>query len=224
LAPHEKAHAVAAFSFELSHCDDPIVYKRMTARLADIDFDLARQVASNVGGTLPDKPTRANHGKTSKGLSQAEYLPKTPTIASRRIAILVADGVDMGVVQGLMAAIKGASALPWIIAPRRGTIYGAGETASKDEGLHADHHFEGQRSTMFDAIIIPSGSRHVNTLASNGRVVHWVREAFGHLKAIGAIGDGQYSFSALSHFTPDIRFSRDIPSENCRASWCPICS
>lgn len=34
LAPHEKLHLEMALGFELDHCDDPIVYKRMSQRLA----------------------------------------------------------------------------------------------------------------------------------------------------------------------------------------------
>ncbi|KAF8151578.1 hypothetical protein B0H34DRAFT_134038 [Crassisporium funariophilum] len=43
---------------------------------------------------------------------------------------------------------------------------------------------------MFDAICIPSGAKHAEALMSNGRAIHWIREAFGHCKAIGAIGPG----------------------------------
>lgn len=39
---------------------------------------------------------------------------------------------------------------------------------------------------MFDSIFVPGGAQSLETLSKNGRVVHWVREAFGHLKAIGA--------------------------------------
>lgn len=41
---------------------------------------------------------------------------------------------------------------------------------------------------MFDAILILLGPQSVATLRSHGRATHWVREAFGHLKAIGALG------------------------------------
>lgn len=174
----------------------------MITRLTDVDFDLAKQVARNVGGPVPEKPRRSNSGRKSDGLSQSAFMPKEPTIISRRIAILVADGVDVVTVQWLKTSIKKEGAFPWIIAPHRGTIYGAEPTASKDESVHADHHFEGQRSTMFDAVIIPPGS-HIKMpdsdgfasdgFASKGRVIHWVREAFGHLKTIGAIGNGPCS-------------------------------
>lgn len=191
----EKGHIISGFSFELSHCDDPDAYEKMFVHLNEIDSELAHEVARNVGGKVPDKPAPSNHGKTSQGLSQRDFLPKEPTIKSRRIAILIADEVNAAEVEGLRAAIKMAGATAWLIGPRRGTIYGARQSTEHDAPeLMADHHFEGQRSTLFDAIIVPSGEDHVKTLAGCGRVVHWVREAFGHLKAIGAIGEGEFCF------------------------------
>ncbi|KAJ7858839.1 catalase-like domain-containing protein [Mycena olivaceomarginata] len=187
LAPHEQAHVIAAFSFELSHCDDPVVYESYTKLLNNIDFELARAVATNVGGVVPEKPLRPNHGKKSAPLSQVHYAPSKPAIASRRIAILVADGFNGTEVAAVRAALASASATTWIIGARRGTIK-PGEGLG--DSISADHHFEGQRSTMFDAVFVPSGEEHAKALAGNGRVVHWVREAFGHCKAIGAIGEG----------------------------------
>jgi catalase len=43
---------------------------------------------------------------------------------------------------------------------------------------------------LFDAIIIPPGLESIKTMAKDGRVIHWIREAFGHCKTIGAIGEG----------------------------------
>jgi catalase len=53
IAPHEKAHIIAALSFELDHCDDPVVYERMVERLCDIDLGLAEAVAEKVGAPSP---------------------------------------------------------------------------------------------------------------------------------------------------------------------------
>ncbi|KAL1951807.1 hypothetical protein VTO73DRAFT_956 [Trametes versicolor] len=190
LQDYEKAHVVSALSFELSHCDDPVVYESYTKLLNNIDFDLAKQVAINVGGVVPDKPARANHGYSSSRLSQLAFAPKEPTIKSRRIAILLADGFKLAEVEALRAAFKAGSATTWIIGPRRGSVYPDGEQVGSGKGYSADHHYEGQRSTMFDAIIIPSGAKHAQALAGSGRTIHWVREAFGHCKAIGALGEG----------------------------------
>jgi catalase len=191
LAPHEKAHLVQAFSFELDHCDDPVVYKSYIHVLNNIDHDLARTIAINVGGDIPDAPARLNHGKKEPTLSQMHYIPKKPTIASRRIAVLVADGCNMTEIEAVRVALKSSLATTWIIGPRRGEVYPEGTDASmKGTGISVDHHYEGQRSTMFDAIYVPSGAEHAKALLSNGRTVHWIREAFGHCKAIGAVGEG----------------------------------
>ncbi|KAF3928042.1 Catalase-3 [Arthrobotrys entomopaga] len=187
----EKLHIVKAFSFELSHCDDETVFNNACARLADIDIELAKAVAENVGGVMPDQLSgsrRQNHGKKSAFLSQMAFNPKEPTIKSRRVAILVADGYEKAFVTAAKAALMAAGAVPFVIGPKRSYIYAEGETrGTKGHGIWADHHFEDQRSTMFDAVLLPPGS-HVTSLTTNGRVIHWIKEAFGHLKPIGAVG------------------------------------
>jgi catalase len=188
LTAYEKKHLIDAISFELDHCDDPVVYQTYTNVLNCIDFEMAKNVARNVGSTIPDKPGRENHGKTSKSLSQRYYEPKVPTIVERRIAILVEDGFDLEEVTAVRNALTSAKARTFIIGPRRGKVYPSGEHADAKKGIKADHHFEGQRSTLFDALYIPSGGQHIDALAKNGRVVQYVREAFGHCKAIGAVG------------------------------------
>lgn len=186
----EQSHIQAALGFELDHCDDPVVYERMTQRLTDIDLSLAQNVAQLVGGPVPQKEGRPNHGKKSKNLSQMELRSKTPTIESRRVAIIIADGYDPIAYNGIMRTLKAAKALPYTIGPRRTPIFAAGESKESGEGVKPDHHLEGMRSTMFDSVFIPGGKDSVATLRKNGRALHWVREAFAHLKAIGATGEG----------------------------------
>ena len=187
LAPYEKKHLIDGISFELDHCDDPVVYETYTKVLNCIDFELAKKIASNIGSTIPDKPGRDNHGKSSKSLSQLYYAPKSPTIVERRIAILVADGFNLDEVNAVRSGLSSAKARTFIIGPHRGEIRPSGAGRDARKGIKADHHFEGQRSTLFDALYIPSG-HHINELAKNGRAVQYVREAFGHCKSIGASG------------------------------------
>jgi len=190
LSKVEQMHVVNALGFELDHCDDPLVYKRMCGRLAEIDLNLAQEVAELVGGDIPQEQKRANHGKKGKGISQFDYMPEKPTIATRRVAILIADGYDPVAYNGIKAAITAAGALPFTIAPKRKVILAAGEEkADGTKGVFPDHNLEGMRSTMFDSIFVPGGAASVETLRKNGRALHWVREAFGHLKAIGATGE-----------------------------------
>lgn len=190
LTPWEKEHMINAFVFELSHCDDQRVYERYTTILNNVDFELAKTVAQKVNGIVPTNPARQNHGKSSAPLSQLYYAPKTPSIMTRRIAILVADGFHETEVLAVRAMFASAKATTWIIGPRRAKIASAGGGS-----LVADHSFEDQRSTLFDAFYIPSGAEHARTLLGTGRAIHWIREAFGHCKAIGAVGEGPYTIS-----------------------------
>ncbi|KAK4895490.1 catalase 1 [Elasticomyces elasticus] len=192
MSPPEKAHMTAAFGFELDHCDDPVVYERMCERLTHIDLELAQSVAELVGAPIPQKEGRPNHGKKTKGLSQTEVVApgsQGPTIATRRVALIIADGYDPVAYNGMVAALKAGGALPFTIAPRRNPIFAAGESKDSGKGVKPDHHLEGMRSTMFDSVFVPGGADSVNTLRKNGRALHWVREAYAHLKAIGATGE-----------------------------------
>ncbi|ROW04669.1 hypothetical protein VPNG_07419 [Cytospora leucostoma] len=189
LSPVEKSHVVSAFGFELDHCDDPIVYERLATRLADIDLDLAQQVAQLVGAKVPQKESSPNHGKKSKGLSQLEYPPFKPTIATRRVAIIIADGYDSVAFNGVKAAAGAAGAVPFVIGTKRSEVFSAGQKIEEGKGVRPDHHLEGFRSTMVDAVFVPGGRESIDTLKKNGRALHWVREAFGHLKAIGGTGE-----------------------------------
>lgn len=188
LSAHEQQHLINAISFELDHCDDPVVYEGYIKVLNSIDFGLAKKVAMNVGGVIPDKPAKQGHGKKSKALSQGYYMPKEPTIATRRIAVLVADNFNLDEVRAVRTVLESLKALTFVIGPRRGEIYPEGAKHEPGNGLAADHHYEGMRSTLFDAVYIPSGN-HASQLAGNGRAIHWIREAFGHCKAIGAVGE-----------------------------------
>ncbi|KAJ6784127.1 hypothetical protein PWT90_07277 [Aphanocladium album] len=190
LTPIEKKHLQSALAFELDHCDDPIVYTRVTKRLAEIHPELGETIAVMVGGEAPPQPEKKNHGKKASGLSQLEYVPKNPIIESRKVAILIADGYDATAFAAMMGALKGAKAIPVVIGPRRSAIFSADEDRNTSKGIVPDHHFEGQRSTLFDALFIPGGENSIKQLTSKGRAIQYVREAFGHLKTVAATGEG----------------------------------
>jgi len=201
MSVHEKMHITNALGFELDHCDDPTVYKRMSERLSSIDLDLAKAVAVTVGGESPSKAATANHGRKAKGLSQMEYIPRELTIESRRIAVLIADGFDPTSYDGIVAAIKGARALPFTIGPRR-----QGVKSATGESIRPDHFYGGMRSTMFDAVFVPAGTGQ-SGLAKDGLARFWVREAFGHCKPIGGVGEGVNLIKAAVSEAPSVEVS-----------------
>jgi len=107
---------------------------------------------------------------------------------TRRVCIIVGDGYDAVAYNAVRAAVGAGMAVPFVISPKRQKVYADGEEKGGAGGVQPDHNLEGQRSTMFDTIFIPGGS-HVKALMKNGRAIHYIREAFGHLKAIGATGE-----------------------------------
>ena len=183
LSDIEKMHVAKAYSFELDHCDDPTVYKRMSERLSFIDLPLAQKVAKNVGGDTPKKPAKDNHGKKAKGLSQLEFQPSTPTIASRRIAILIADGFDYPAFSAMKEALQKQKAFVFPIGSHRQPV-----TAETGEKVTPAHHFAGMRSTLFDATFVPGG-KHIESLSKNGVAKHWITESFAHLKTVGGVNE-----------------------------------
>jgi catalase len=189
LTPSEKSHVMNAFGFELDHCDDPIVYESLATRLADIDIDLAKDVAELVGAKVPDQKNNPNHGKKAKGLSQFDFPPAKTTIVSRRVAIIVADGYDSTAFNAVKTAVASSMGIPIIIGTKRSEVFAAGQKREQGKGVRPDHHLEGYRSTMVDAVFVPGGRESIDTLKKNGRAIHWVREAFGHLKTVGGTGE-----------------------------------
>jgi catalase len=99
------------------------------------------------------------------------------------VAIIVADGFNFAEYEAVKGALSAAGAFVFTIGPKRQPVKSSG-----GKSVSPDHHFEGMRSTMFDSLYVPGGE-HVSTLLKQGRVIHWVREAFGHCKAIGATGE-----------------------------------
>jgi catalase len=189
LSDHEKAHLTNALAFELDHCDDKTVYMRIIDRLTSIDLSLAQAVAVQLGAPAPQKATKPNPGHKSAYLSQTAFAPKEPTIATRRIAIIICDGYNASTFTTVRKTLRDRGALTFVISTRRAAVHPAeASDSSADSSVTPDHHAEGMRSTLFDALLIPDGA-HISSLRKNGRVIHWIIEAFGHCKAIGAIGE-----------------------------------
>lgn len=183
LSEIEKMHLAKAFSFELDHCDDPVVYKRIAERIATVSLELAQTVATNVGADTPTKALKANKGERAKGLSQLEYMPEKPTIATRRIAILIADGFDYASYNTMKEALSARDAFVFTIGAQR-----QGVKSETGEKVIPDHFFSGMRSTLFDAVFVPGG-KHIESLAKNGVAKFWITESFAHLKAIAGINE-----------------------------------
>jgi catalase len=192
-SPAEKDHIISAFQFELSKVEVKAVRQRVVDNLAHVDAKLARKVAEPLGIAAPDAKAAAGRAgfrdarsklplETSPALSME---PGAGGIATRRVAVLVANGVEVGALRAIQQALHDAGATSRIISDHLGCV-----ATSSGQQLPVDHTFAAMPSVMFDAVLVPGGAASAQALARNGDAVHFVLEAYKHCKAICVIGEG----------------------------------
>ncbi|MGN6338325.1 catalase [Mycobacterium sp.] len=183
MSPVEAEHIVAAFAFELGKVELPEIRSAVVGQLARVDGGLAAQVAAKLG--LPEPPEEPVDGGVvaSPALSQ---IGVSDTIASRKIAVLAADGVDVVGTQRFIEQMGERGVIVEVLAPVAG---GTLEGGSGGE-LPVDRSFTTMASVLYDAVVVACGPRSISTLSNDGYAVHFVTEAYKHLKPIGAYGAG----------------------------------
>jgi catalase len=198
-SPVEREHIIAAFQFELSKVEVPAVRQRVVDNLAHVDAKLARKVAEPLGITVPDAKAAAGRagfrdkrGKLPLESSAALSMDGSSTgngnghpIATRRVAVLVANGVEVGALRVIQQALQDAGATSRIVSDHLGFV-----ATSSGQQLAVDHTIATMPSVMFDAVLVPGGAASAQVLSRNGDAVHFVLEAYKHCKAICVIGEG----------------------------------
>lgn len=186
--PVEQAHIVGALRFELSKVTVPAIRERMVSSLLNVSQDLATKVAEGLGMELPapmptalQKPVKPEV-KVSPALSLMA-LPGDFGIRTRKVAILIADGVEGESIAAMQAALLNAGAVSRLIGPRLGTY----ATAS-GEAIEADASLENEPGFLFDALILPDGANAVNILSNIGNTMEFVKDQYRHCKTILALG------------------------------------
>jgi catalase len=198
----EKDHIVAAFGFELAKVTRPAIRERVIEQLSNVDAGLAARVAAQIGLPAPAAPPapKKNGKAARKGSPAASPAlsvfahPGDGSIKGRKVAILAADGVDGAAVAAMKAALKKAGAQGLVLAPHLGTLAAAGVAAGAGNGaagVAVDHTIVTMPSVVFDAVFVPGGTESARTLAANGDAVEFVAEAYKHLKALAAAGEGR---------------------------------
>lgn len=202
--PVEQEHIINAFSFELGKVMRPYIRERIVDLLTRIDTGLAQKVAANLGIALTDEQLSRNLPKKINGLSSdpalSLYGNGEKCVKSRRVALLVADGVCDESLDIICKALQSEGVHPQVFAPRMGTIKTAAGKAIKVDGT-----IEGNPSVLVDAVIVPAGKESIKTLAADGNALYYLRQAYKHLKAIGLPGDAAalLDASGLPHDAKD---------------------
>ncbi|RZJ52554.1 MAG: catalase HPII, partial [Flavobacterium sp.] len=116
----------------------------------------------------------------------------TPTIESRKVAVICADGVSEAAVANMKAALLKHSAKACIIAPYLGFV-----TTDKGGELPIDFSFLTSSSVLFDAVYVPGGTG-LNSMEGDGDVLEFINDAYKHCKVIGAEAEGIELLSATN--------------------------
>jgi len=184
--PLEKAHIASALVFELSKVEAEHVRDNMVAHLRQIDDTLARRVADGLGmDELPDPAEAAKPPvdlPTSPALSI--HMNALSTLQGRSVGILIAEGSDKALVDRLKDLLAKEGAHVKTVASRLAGFCWADGSAARADGQLA-----GTPSVIFDAIALVLTKDEATTLSNEAAAVDFVRDAYGHLKALGVTED-----------------------------------
>ncbi|SFB59208.1 catalase [Rhizobium sp. NFR07] len=188
--PPEQRHIIMALTFELSKVETVAIRERMVSHLVNIDETLASEVAHRLGmSSVPKAASSAvatrQDLEPSPALSIVERGPKR--FEGRKLGLLVTDGVDAKLLNGLISAVLKEKGVVELVAPKVG-----GVTASDGTFIVAQHMIDGGPSVLFDAVALLVSEAGVEDLVKEATARDFVADAFQHCKFIG------YNGAALS--------------------------
>lgn len=186
--PTEQAHIAAAFRFELSKCTVPAVRERMVASLVNASPLLAQQVADGLGIPVPPALPRALAQPAKPEITHSHALsltarPGDGSVRTRKVALLVADGVQGGQIAAIQAALLAEGAVGRLVGPRIGPF-----RTAEGEAMEADASMENEPGFLFDALVLPDGAEGVELLRAKAYTEQFIKDQFLHGKTILALG------------------------------------
>jgi catalase len=187
----EQAHIGNAFRFELSKVTVPAIRERMVASLLNAAPDLATRLAQDLGMDLPAPMPKALENPAAPEVENSPALsllarPGDGGIRTRKIAVLIAHGVEGASLSKLVSALVAAGAVPRLVAARLGTYVGTG-----GERFAADATLENAPGFLFDAMVLPDGAEAVAALDADAHTLEFLRAQYWHCKTILAFGASQ---------------------------------
>jgi catalase len=185
---YEQAHIASALVFELSKVEHVHVREAMVAHLQHIEKALAKRVAAGLAfDKIPDAPVAAVPVQEMEPSPALQTIGKMKdTLMGRAIGILIANGSDGAVIEKIKKAAMDAGATVKIVAPKVG-----GVKLAAGSMLAADGQLAGTPSVLFDAVAVILSDEGAKALSMESGAIDFVRDAFGHLKAIAVDKGGQ---------------------------------
>jgi catalase len=189
--PVEKSHIIRGFRFELTKVQVPAIRKRMVASLANVAGELAEGVAEGLGMDVPAPLPRALERPRKPEVERSPALslfarPGDGGIRTRRVAILVADGIDGEAVKALHAGLLEAGAVPRVVGARLGQV-----ESEQGEAIDVEVTLETGPAVLYDALAVPGGHKAVQALGNVGHALEFIKDQYRHCKPILALAEGR---------------------------------
>src|SRR3984885_4248738 len=183
-APEQK-HLANALTFELGKVEIEAIRLRMLGHLQLIDKNLADAVIGALGAEgKADKITPAKAPVDLKPSPALRLVGKyKPTLAGRKIGILLGAGFDANIRKQLVSQIEAEDAKAATVTSKiQGELDSNGQLTPGDMALRASP------SVLFDAVVILAGPGGGKKLASDPNAIGFVMDAKRHCKAVGFAG------------------------------------
>ncbi|RYF66524.1 MAG: catalase, partial [Comamonadaceae bacterium] len=190
--PVEQAHIAAAFRFELSKLTVPAIRERVLSMLVNASPALAQKVADGLGMAVPAPMPKALETTTAPEVTASPALslmarPGDGSIRTRKVAILVANGVEGESIAAVQAALFAAGAVGRLVGSRIGPF-----TTAAGDTLQADASMENEPGFLFDALVLPDGdAAALDALAADGHTEAFIKDQYRHCKTLLAFGASQ---------------------------------
>jgi catalase len=181
----ERRHIIAAFRFELTRVQVTGIRERVVAQLRNVAEELAQGVADGLGITaLPEPLPRILKRAPRPELDRSQALsllarPGQTGIRTRRIALLVADGVDGDAAARIHDVLAGEGATPRFIGVKMG-----GVRSSDGEPVEVEVSLEAAPAVLWDAAVFLGG----DGLTESGQALEFLKDQYRHCKAVLVLG------------------------------------
>ncbi len=184
----EQAHIASSLVFELSKVETEEIREAMVGHLLQIDESLGQRVADGLGlDKLPPPAPTTVPAEDRPNSPALQIIGKMkPTLEGRCVGILINDGSDAKAIEAVRKAATDAGATVKVVAPKIG-----GAKLSDGSRLKAEGQLAGTPSMVFDAVAVVLSESGAAAFAKEGAAIDFVRNAFGHLKAIAIDAGGQ---------------------------------
>jgi len=186
----EKAHVIRGFRFELTKVQVPAIRERVLSMIANVAPELVQAVADGLGMPVP-KPMPKALAKVAKpevtvsAALSLFALPGDGSLATRRIALLVADGVEGASLRTIAKSLTDLGAVARFVGARLGSV-------RTDEGdvIEIDATLETTPAVLYDAVVVPAGKDAITVLSTVGQAAEFLKDQYRHCKPMLVLGEG----------------------------------